>query len=973
MTLIAAHDPRMATDIPPSIGIPQIVETRLGTLRFTDGFPDDLTVRILYESLDFQRAVESYLAAMPAASLAAMREGLRTLGVLNNTVAIFESLMDSRSLFLTANTQSVYAMGWLDLKDGPIVVETPPNILGVIDDFWSRYVADLGNAGADQGKGGKFLLLPPDFSGEVPSRGYYVCRTRTYGNWLLIRGFTTNGDPGPAVKSITQHLRIYQLARASDPPKTQFVNASERPINTIHSANEAFFDEVNTVVQEEPADAMDPETLGLLAAIGIEKGKPFAPHTRTRKILAEAAAVGTATARALAYRSRDAKKLLFPDKHWVSPCLDGTDEYLGGVTRQLDARTQMFFLATGITPAMVRKLPNGVGSQYAAVFLDSNGQAFDGGKSYRLRLPPNVPARDFWSVVAYDTQTRSLLQTDQRRPGLSSNAAKLAVNADGSIDIWFGPREIVGDRANAIQTVPGKSFFVALRLYGPTDSWFEKRWQPSDLVEQTDAGTQAPQPAVRGAMTTDIPENVIVPEVLDTRIGPLRFFDGVPDEATTEALYENLDFQRAVLSALASVPAAAQRALRQGTRDFGPDNQTVLVFEEFLDSRTLALTSNTESVYVLATLDLSEGPIVVESPPNIIGTVDDFWSRHVTDLGHSGPDRGNGGKYVFLPPGFEGVVPAGYFMFRSRTFSNTLAARGYPVGGDPRPAVENIQKRLRIYALSQAGNPPLTQFVNASGQHFSTISSMDFGFFEEVNEVVQEEPSDAGDPEVLGLLASIGIEKGQRFRPDTRAARLLAEATDVANGTARALTFRTRLAEAYLYPRSAWKSVLVGGNHEFLRGGARLLDARTYFHFYANGVTPALAMQSPTGSGWQYAAAFADSKGRPLNGDLTYLLHLPAGIPARDFWSLVVYDNQTRSQLQTDQHFPSISSQRRDLLVNRDGSIDVFFGPEPVDGHESNWIQTWPGKGWNVILRLYAPLPAWFDRTWRPGEIEHVG
>ncbi len=153
------------------------METRLGVLNFKDGFPDEATVQKVYDNLDFQRGVQAVLTAMPAASLVAQRTALRKLGPDNNTVIIFETLMDSRSLFLTANTESIYAIAWLNLKDGPVVVESPANTLGLIDDFWFHYVADAGLAGPDKGKGGKFLFLPPDYKGAIPT-GYFVFKSK---------------------------------------------------------------------------------------------------------------------------------------------------------------------------------------------------------------------------------------------------------------------------------------------------------------------------------------------------------------------------------------------------------------------------------------------------------------------------------------------------------------------------------------------------------------------------------------------------------------------------------------------------------------------------------------------------------------------------------------------------------------------------------------------------------------------------
>jgi hypothetical protein len=472
----------MTTDIPPEITTPDSVETRIGTLKFFDGLPDKDTIEKCYDNLDFERAVEVFLNSMPGASLYAMREGLRSVGVNNQTVTLFETLMDSKSLFLTPNTETVYLIGWLDLKDGPMVAETPPNILGFVNDFWFRYVIDMGNAGPDKGKGGKFLFLPPGYKGEVP-KGYFVAQSPTFGNWIGARGFLVNGDPKPAVESFKKHFRLYPLAEATNPPETKFINASGLAFNTVHANNEKFYEEVNEIVQEEPTAAQDTELLGQLAAIGIEKGKPFAPDDRMRKILTDAAAVGNATARAIEFRSRDEGTYFYPGKAWYSPANpDGSYLWLRNGVRNLDARVMMFYVATGVTPAMFNKMV-GIGSQYALAAVDANKNYLDGGKNYKLHLPPNVPAKTFWSVVLYDPQTRSELQTDQRFPSLGSQDPEVKKNADGSYDIYFGPTAPAGKEGNWVQTVPSKGWFVILRIYGPLEPWFDKTWQPGE-VEQ---------------------------------------------------------------------------------------------------------------------------------------------------------------------------------------------------------------------------------------------------------------------------------------------------------------------------------------------------------------------------------------------------------------------------------------------------------------------------------------------------------
>ena len=218
--------PKMATEIPPDITTPDTVETRIGTLKFFDGMPDRETVEKAYDNLDFQRGVEVFLRAMPGASVFAFRQGARENGFGDGAIGIMENLMDSRSLFLTPNSETVYALSWLDLSNGPLVVESPPNVLGIVDDFWFRYVTDLGNAGPDRGQGGRYLFLPPDYEGDVPD-GYFVFRPRTFGNLIFWRGFLVNGDPAPATASIKANTRIYPLSQVDDPPEQAFVAAHQ--------------------------------------------------------------------------------------------------------------------------------------------------------------------------------------------------------------------------------------------------------------------------------------------------------------------------------------------------------------------------------------------------------------------------------------------------------------------------------------------------------------------------------------------------------------------------------------------------------------------------------------------------------------------------------------------------------------------------------------------------------------------------
>jgi hypothetical protein len=472
-------------------------------------------------------------------------------------------------------------------------------------------------------------------------------------------------------------------------------------------------------------------------------------------------------------------------------------------------------------------------------------------------------------------------------------------------------------------------------------------------------------------MTTDIPAGILTPDSVETRLGTLRFFDGFPDDETVQKVYDNLDFQRAVQAFLRAIPAASAYAMRTGMRTFGPDNQTVLISESLVDSRSLFLTGNTETVYNIVWLNTNDGPLVIEVPPNVLGVIDDFWFRYVTDVGHVGPDQGRGGKYLLLPPGYAGSMPEGYFALRSRTHGNWMFFRGFIANGDLRPAIENAKNNFRVYPLARAADPPAMSFVNISGRSFNTIHANDASFFAEVAPVVQEEPLDAVDPETRGLLAAIGIQKGKPFAPDARMQRILTEAAAVGNATARALAFSNRDPDAYYYANSAWKTLFIGNNYEFSPGGVLDPNARTCYFYFGTGSSPVWTVRM-TGRSSQYAMAERDAAGEYLDGGKRYRLRLPANIPVKDFWSMLVYDPQTRSMLQTDQKFPSLSSQKQGVVVNPDTSVDVYFGPEPPADKEANWVQTVSGKGWWVILRLYGPLEPWFDHTWRPGEIELI-
>ena len=454
----------------------------------------------LTDELLFQRATQAYLWAMPLINTMGMKVGSEEkFGAGYHVLPIWKKRLSAKTLVTTPNSDVIYAMSYVDLgKDGPLVFDAPPMLQGILLDFWQRpipgptlrgqsYLGDVGFAGPDQGKGGKFLLLPSDYNGAIPD-GYYVFRSQTNNVFIFLRGFYQDpADLSPGVKTL-EGVRVYPLGREKEARAMTYPDASDVLANMLPRKDASAFEQLKQLVDTEPASLADPDWIGLLAAIGIEKGKPFQPDAKTRRILDAAATTAYQMSRVLGTRSEinGVSYKVYPDRQWINPMASGNPfdmawhRPLDG-SLALDARINFFTNYYSWSPGIVSQIP-GRGANYMVANFDGQGVPLSGSKNYKLHLPPNVPAANFWSVTLYDAEHSSGLDNGQSFPSLGSRDKPVA-NADGSIDLYFGAKAPTGKEKNWLVTVPGRGFFAIIRLYSPTEASFDGSWKPSDFEE----------------------------------------------------------------------------------------------------------------------------------------------------------------------------------------------------------------------------------------------------------------------------------------------------------------------------------------------------------------------------------------------------------------------------------------------------------------------------------------------------------
>jgi hypothetical protein len=453
----------------------QTIETRIGSLEFThdfaNGLPTDASVEKLYDARDFQRACQAYLWSLPAVSFTSWQRGINEqLGARNGQIVSILSY-EARRGVLTANATTPYYLGFADLSSGPLVLVMPSRgVQGGTSDAWQMGIPQTETPG-------KYLVLGP--GQEVPAdvAGYEVRRSPTFNIFLGVR--LTDEDPASARQALSL-LQMYPYAQRANPPKTEILEAGSKTWSGLPPRGMEYWERLNDVIQREPIAPRDVFFHAMLRPLGLQKGKLFQPDARQTKILTEAALVGEAMAKANSAERRFPDVKFRPGAQWdYSLQLDPDDP--ASYWNLLDERASWFYEAVGAGPSMAPKRP-GPSSAYLGTYKDKAGRWLDGGTSYRLRVPPNAPIKLFWSITVYDVDTRALIENDQKIADRSSRM-DLRKNADGSVDIYTGPKAPAGYEKNWIPTVPGRNWFAYFRFYQPTEAYFDRSWPLADFEE----------------------------------------------------------------------------------------------------------------------------------------------------------------------------------------------------------------------------------------------------------------------------------------------------------------------------------------------------------------------------------------------------------------------------------------------------------------------------------------------------------
>jgi hypothetical protein len=443
----------------------------------------------------------------------------------------------------------------------------------------------------------------------------------------------------------------------------------------------------------------------------------------------------------------------------------------------------------------------------------------------------------------------------------------------------------------------------------------------------------------------------------------------LPARLSIPALFDEMDYQQATQCYLWGLPIVSMEKFKEVQEKIFGATPTDLVVYHSLEDRLGILTANATTPYILTFIDLAKtGPLVISMPPGrIAGGLSDCWQREIVSIGETGADKGNGGKYLLLPPGKIQIKAVGYFPILCPTSNIYLGLRAL----DPDPKITGLLiQGVHIYPYAKRANPPLSKIISPQGKPYFAIQPDGIEYWKTLDAIIQEETVEERDRFFMAWLDNLGIKKGESFNPTERQKKILIAAAERGKLMAIANSFDKRFADVKHWPDRKWDYVMIISDPSQKSMDYDEFFQRSSYFYEAFGYGKSMITKTPN-QGQAYLGVYSDKDDQWLEGSVNYTLHIPANPPAVNFWSLTVYDDSTRCLIDNPQKRADLSS-RQDLMKNSDGSFDLYFGPSAPRGNEKNWVQTIGGKHWFAYMRFYGPTENYFNKSWKMGDIEKL-
>jgi hypothetical protein len=846
---------------------------------------------------------------------------------------------------ITPNSDTPYSYAWLDLRAEPVVISMPPveknrYYSAQLIDLQTFNFAYLGTRSFGN-DGGDFLITGPGWKGTKPEGIKAVIPCETSLMYVLFRTQLFGPADLPAVHRIQDSYRVRPLSgwQGTTPPPAA-PTVSWPALDPKMTEDATLFSYLNFLLQFCPPHPSEKTLAARFDQLGIAPGKPFDPASldpAVSKAIREGIAEVWEIDFAAAMKRVNAGDLGSGD-------LFGTREFLknNSLYRFVGAKLGIY--------GNSREEAN-----YQPYFTDAEGKPMDTSKnSYQLHFAKGQlpPVNAFWSLTIYDGKNQLLVPNSLNRYLLNStHLDSFKYDADGGLTLYISHQPPAKELENNWIPAPNGPVFGMLRLYLPQDAVFNGSWKSPKMVPSTIVQTSSVTPSV------------------ETRIGKLEFDLGLPTLPTVEKLFDEIDFQRACQAYLWALPIVnIGEWQRAHEKDFNAKDGDIVIYNNYQDKLGI-LTPNLTTPYIVGFANLARtGPLAIDYPAGLsAGGVLDFWQRPLCDMGQTGPDKGAGAKYLIVGPGQDAGDTQGYSVYPSPTFNVGIAYRVLET--DPAKA-EALMKAVRIYPYSQRANPPQNQFLTPEGKPWSQTPPDGFAYWERLAELLNQEAVAERDSFIMAMLKPLGIEKGKPFQPDDRQKKILTEAAFIGAQMAKANSFDKRFPGSLYRDDARWEILFAPGFSPDQKGeNAAQLDERAAYTWEAVWTTAGMVTHTP-GVGQAYLGVHRDRSGNAIDGAKHYRLRVPANPPAQQFWSVTIYDLETRRPVENSTRIVDRSSRQPDLVKNPDGSVDLFFGPEPKQGAEPNSLITVPGRAWFPLLRLYGPTQPYFDRAWPLPDLE---